>query len=131
MDELLDQIESSLKNGEFYLALFTSLALPDMCGALGSKNGRANNNRYRAWFDKYVGPKYPWMFDGSNCYALRCSILHQGRAKHKDLGYSRVLFIDPSSAPGLVLHRNILNDALNLDIRIFCHDMVAGARAWL
>lgn len=130
MNELLAQIESSLKNNEFYLALFVSLAMPDICGALGSKNGQANGNRYKAWFDKYVSHNYRGNLDGSNCYAFRCATLHQGRAKHKNLGYSRILFADPASS-GIVMHNNVLNDALNIDVRHFCQDIVKGVRAWL
>ena len=131
MDELLTQIESSLNNDEFYLALFVSLAMPDICGALGSKNGQANGNRYKAWFDKYVSNKYRGNLDGSNCYAFRCSALHQGRAKHKNLGYSRILFADPTTSSGILMHNNVLNDALNSDVRNFCQDIVEGVRAWL
>ena len=131
MDELLTQIESSLKNGDFLLALFICLAMPDICGALGSKNGQANGNRYKAWFDKYVSNKYHGNLDGSNCYAFRCSALHQGRAKHKNLGYSRILFADPTSASVPIMHNNVLNDALNIDVRNFCQDIVEGVRAWI
>jgi len=106
MDELLQQIESSLVNKEFYLALFISLAMPDICGALVSKNGEAKGRRYKNWFDKYVAPKYNGNFDGSNCYAFRCSALHQGRTKHKNLGYTRIVFIDPTSSKNIVLYNN-------------------------
>ena len=129
MDELLDQIEASLNSGQFYLALYASLAVPDICGALGSKNGEATGNRYKAWFDKYVAKKYNGNLDGGNCYAFRCSALHQGRAKHRNLGYRQIFFADPAS--GNVFHNNVLNDALNIDVRLFCQDIVNGARAWL
>lgn len=129
MDELLEQIESSLKNGEFFLALFVSLTVPDICGAAGSKNGEAKGNRYKAWFDKYVAHKYNGNLDGGNCYAFRCSALHQGRGKHRNLGYSRILFADPMS--GHILHNNVMNGALNIDVKLFCQDIVEGARIWL
>lgn len=131
MEELLQQIESSLKKGEFYLALFASLTMPDICGAMGSKNGEAKGELYKDWFDKYVAHKYRGNLDGSNCYAFRCSALHQGRTEHKDLGYSRILFLDPTSSSGIVLHNNVLEDALNIDVRQFCQDIVDGVRSWL
>jgi hypothetical protein len=31
---------------------------------------------------------------------------------------------------GIVLHNNIMNDALQLDARIFCTDMIEAGRAW-
>jgi hypothetical protein len=30
-----------------------------------------------------------------------------------------------------VFHNNIINDALNLDVMIFCHDVMDGVRDWL
>ena len=131
MDELLIQIESSLNNGEFYLALFVSLTMPDICGALSSENGKASGVKYKGWFDKYVAKKYGENLDGGNCYAFRCSVLHQGKVAHKKLGYSKILFADPNSASDIIMHNNILNDALNVDIRQFCQDIVEGVRAWL
>lgn len=131
MDELLSQLEKSIDDGHYYLALFVSLAIPDICGALGSKDGKAKGAHYKAWFDKYVAPQYAGNLDGNGCYAFRCSALHQGYAKHKDLGYERILFLDPSSSGGVVMHNNILNNALNIDVGRFCKDVVAGARQWL
>ena len=76
-----------------------------------------------------MAKKYNGNFNGRNCYAFRCAALHQGRAKHKDLGYKQIFFADPTS--GKVLHNNVMNDALNLDVRLFCQDIVSGARTWL
>ena len=30
-----------------------------------------------------------------------------------------------------MFHNNVINDALNLDVRIFCHDVCDGAELWL
>lgn len=131
MDELLSQLEESIDHGQYYLALFVSLTIPDICGALGSKDGNATGHRYKEWFDQYVAPQYDGNLDGSGCYAFRCSALHQGYAKHKNLRYSRILFLDPVSSSGVMMHNNILNGALNIDVRRFCKDVVAGAWQWL
>lgn len=131
MEEFLDQIQIAIDNGQFYLALFCCLALPDICGAISSQDGLATGHRYKEWFDRYVSLKYNGNFDGSNCYAFRCAALHQGRSKHKNLGYKRILFIDPASSPGTRMHNNILNDALNIDTRDFCTDVIEGVRQWI
>ncbi len=129
MDELLEQIENSVDSGSYLLGLYVALALPDICGALESGNGRATGNRYKAWFNKWVAPKYDKTLTGEQCYSYRCGVLHQGRSKHDNLGYSRIIFLEPN--PNMVLHRNIMNDAYNLDIRLFCNDLVASTREWL
>lgn len=129
MDELLDQIESACASGNFYLALFCCLTLPDICGAISADDGRARGKRFIAWFDKYVAAHYGANFTGAAYYAFRCSVLHQGRSKHPDLGYERVLFVAPTS--GVAAHNNIINGALNLDISDFCADVIGGVRQWL
>lgn len=129
LEELLRQIEGSAKEGKFYLALFGSLALPSICGALESQDGRDTKSRYAAWFDRWIGPTYDGLLTGEQCYSFRCAMLHQGRAIDKGLRYSRVLFVHPSVAH-VVMHRNVLNGALNLDVQAFCADMVGGARRW-
>ncbi len=51
MEDLLKQIENSASNGNYLVALYVSLALPDICGALESDNGVATGNRYQQWFN--------------------------------------------------------------------------------
>ncbi|MDI6742890.1 MAG: hypothetical protein QMD11_09125 [Smithella sp.] len=131
MKEFLEQIRETLDSGQFYLALFCCLALPDICGAISSEDGLASGSKYKAWFDRYVSPKYNGNLDGSNCYAFRCAALHQGRAEHNNLGYRRILFIDPVSSPEIQMHNNILNDALNLDVRLFCADILESVQQWI
>lgn len=131
MDEFLEQIEASCQAGHLYVALFCSLALPDICGAISSSDGTAKSHKYKNWFDKYIMPKYGGNFDGSNCYAFRCSILHQGKIRHRNLGYERVIFLAPIDNSQRIMHNNILNDALNLDLVEFCNDIVDGVRTWM
>ncbi len=131
MDEFIEQIEFAMDANQFYLALFCCLALPDICGAISSKDGLSTPPKYKEWFDRYVSAKYDGNLDGNSCYAFRCAALHQGRADHKNLGYKRILFIDPESAHEITMHNNILNDALNIDAREFCTDIIQGVRRWL
>lgn len=46
------------------------------------------------------------------------------------MGYSRVLFVEPGATTN-VFHNNILNDALNIDLRCFVSDLLTGALEWL
>lgn len=131
--ELLDQVEHAIDRGDYFLALFGTLSLPSICGALESQDGEDRDGRYANWFDTWVGQKYHGSFTGDQCYYFRCAMLHQGRATHPKLGYDRVLFLEPAFATkaGLVLHDNVLNGALNLDVGIFCRDVVEAVKAWL
>ena len=129
MEDLLKQIRFALAFNLYYLALFSSLALPDVCSALSSLNGQTSKKQYAAWFDQYAKGKCSNLLDGTECYYFRCSFLHQGNTEHKDLGYSRILFIEPNSV--MLGHDNIMNDALNLDLNIFCTGMISAVEEWL
>jgi hypothetical protein len=130
MRDLLAQVRAASAGGLYYAALFPALSLPDMCGALEAADGRANGQRYAAWFDRWVAHSYGGFLTGEDCYHFRCSLLHQGTTQHPSARYSRLLFLEPGGH-GIVMHNNILNDALNIDVQIFCEDMVAGVEQWL
>jgi len=77
MDELIRQIRLASAAGLHYLALFGTLALPDICGALASDNGKATGPKYIAWLRDNVPEQAA---NAETIYGLRCSLLHQGRA---------------------------------------------------
>ncbi len=124
------QIKKGLETNLYFLSLFPTLVIPDICGALESENGEASPEKYKSWFNKYVARKYNGFLDGEDCYFFRCSLLHQGSSQHPKSTYSRVIFVEPSATKS-ILHNNVLNDALNIDVRIFCNDLIAGAEKWL
>jgi hypothetical protein len=130
VDRLFQEITLAAEHGLFYLALFGALALPDICAGLESVNGQTNEKKYISWFDKWVAVKYYGMVTGEDCYGFRCSMLHQARARPHKGNFSRVIFLEPN-ASGIVMHCNVIDDALNLDIGRFCHDLVDSSLAWL
>ena len=130
MRDFLTQIKNGLDANLYLLSLFSALAIPDLCGAMSSENGEAGKKKYKALFDKYVAPKYNSFLSGEDCYSFRCSLLHQGSSQHPRSNYKRVLFVEPSATTN-VFHNNIMNDALNIDVKIFCNDIISGAEAWL
>jgi len=130
MKNLLGQIKKGLDNNLYYLSLFAVLSIPDICGAIDSENGEASKDKYVQWFNKYVARKYTGFLDGEDCYYFRCSLLHQGSSQHPKSNYSRVLFVEPTATTN-VFHCNILNDAFNIDVRIFCNDIVECVKEWL
>ncbi|HAS8570152.1 TPA: hypothetical protein I7778_20775 [Vibrio vulnificus] len=149
MELLVQQLENSLDSGNYYLSLFTALTLPDIAGAMDSDNGLATGAKYKAWYDKWARPRFYEMlvgslpehvrehmsemdnpFDGEACYLFRCSLLHQGRTVHPKNKYSRIIFVEPG-ATTTTFHYNIMNDALNIDLVLFCREIIAGVRLWL
>lgn len=134
MRDLLAQIEAASQSRLYYVALSSSLTVPDICGALESENGWAHPSKYAAWFDRWVAPSYALLggtsLTGDVCYSYRCAVLHQGRSSHPKMPYKRVLFLEPGDN-GMTLHNNVIDDALNIDVQIFCADILSGCRRWL
>jgi hypothetical protein len=129
MEELLRQITWASNAGAYFIALLGALSVPDICGALDSPGGEATGQTYKDWFDAHVAPSCYGMMDGDDCYKFRCSLLHQGTTQHPKGGYARIIFVEPG-ASGNVFHMNVMNDALNIDVRLFCQDIVTAATAW-
>jgi hypothetical protein len=50
------------------------------------------------------------------------------QVQHPKSTDSRVIFIEPTIVNS---HCNIMNDALNINIGIFCNDMLKGREKWL
>jgi len=141
MEDILKSIELSLQNENWYSALVLSLVLPDICGKLQYPD-KKSQKRYSEWFDKYFGEEYAEYLSGNDCYALRCSYLHEGSSSIEKQQAKEVLdhFIFLSSeAP----HRSKISncsfgsqkydgkDILQLSVIRFSQDMVDAARQWL
>lgn len=129
MYDLIKQIRSASEARLYYVALFSALTLPDICGALESNDGQASKRKFIDWFDAHITPRYNSFIDGETCYYYRCSMLHQGSAQLSRGRYSRIIFVEPRQ-PGIVLHNNVINDALNIDVHIFCMDICEAAERW-
>jgi len=128
METILAEIERALNAQIFYPALVVTLTLPDICAALEAPNGRSSRLKYIAWYDAHVATIYP-LVTAIDCYSIRCGVVHQGKFGHPGSQYSRVIFTLPD--PGRnTFHKNIINDALNLDPIIFCRDMISIVRLW-
>lgn len=128
MDVITKEIERALSSGLYYLAVITTLSLPDMCAALESDDGTTSGQKYKSWCDAWLLPSYPMLTSG-DLYSMRCGVVHQGRLGHPRMQYARILFTLPNPNRN-VFHRNVINDALNLDVVIFCRDMVRAVEQW-
>lgn len=129
MQDVIQQIRAANETGLYYVALFSALALPDICAALESADGQASKDKFIGWFNAHLALRYNGFLDGETCYYFGCSMLHQGSTQHPRGHYTRIIFVEPGHH-GIVLHNNIMNDALNIDVRIFCEDLCSAAELW-
>ena len=141
MDNLIKALESSIASKNWYGALFLALSVPDICGYLEFPSKRSQD-RYEEWFKKYmlskysscIGPEHtPHVFlSPSDCYALRCAILHEGRdvilEQRAREALDRFHFIEPP--PSGQIHCNQINNILQLQVDKFCNDMIDGLQEW-
>lgn len=128
MEFLLKEIEQALNSGMYFMALQSTLSLPDICGALQSSNGIATKSNYISWYDTHAKESSSNSISGEDCYCFRCSCLHQGTTQNPNSSYSRILFLVPNNQS--IFHNNIINDALNIDINIFCSNIISAVRKW-
>lgn len=141
MDDFIQAIESALNSKNWYGALFIGLSVPDICGYL--QNPEENSqDRYTKWFEDYMLQKYsvcigadatPHIFlSSADCYSLRCALLHEGRDAIEEQrareALDRFHFIEPPS--GGQIHCNQINNVLQLQVDIFCRNIIDGARQW-
>jgi hypothetical protein len=146
---LIDQLEKSLDQPLYFISLMAALTIPDIGGAIDSDDGTAKADRYAAWYDRWAKPQFTAVLKsampesmrshvkqadspmtGELCYQFRCSLLHQGRMANPPKQQLRIMFIQPGANSNIV-HYNVINDALTIDIRMFCKEMILGVRDWL
>lgn len=142
MRRFTSSIRLALAAGDWYGALSTALTLPDICGRLESPNARTGE-RYVNWYRQWMQPRYTIrgggvrpddvMLSGDDCYALRCSYIHEGGGNVLLPRGERVLegfrFITPPQ-DGNVIHMNQLDGALQLQVDLFCSDVAESVEAW-
>jgi hypothetical protein len=131
MRDFFDQIAAAVDARLYYVSLMCALAIPDVCGGMEAEDGQATKARYIDWFDRHVSPGNAGVLSGEDCWFLRCAMLHQGSLRHPRGTYERVVFLEPGTAPGVILHNNVIMDALNIDVSIFCREVIEAGRAWL
>lgn len=127
MDWILEEMESGLSSGHYFLALMMALTIPDICAALESKNGKSSSPAYKAWYQNHLSEAYK--IAANDCWNLRCSLLHQGRSDNPNSEVERVIFTLPHRDQ-IVLHNNRIDKVVQIDLVGFCLAMSAAARRW-
>lgn len=135
MDNILKSIRNALQEENWYAALFVTLTLPDICVALESN--KSCGEKYSQWFESHL-TEYQGFLSGNDCYALRCSLLHQGKDDISDQRLRDALehYVFLTKGP----HCNLWKDSeingvktsfLQLNVGKFCEDMCLAVEKWL
>ena len=141
MQRFIYALNSAVQQRNWYAALSLALTLPDICGRLENPHAKSEN-RFVAWWDKYLLAKYSSVVGGrpythlagGDAYSLRCAFLHEGVdetvAQRARVALTKFHFITPPPRGGM-LHCNQLNSILQLQVDIFCNDISQGVTQWV
>lgn len=128
VEELIRQIRAAADAGLYYLALFGVLALPDICGALGSENGKASGAKFKVWLRDNVPEQAA---DADIIYGLRCSLLHQGKTLPHG-GHFPMAFTLPGTAQLHNISTVVGNDQVGWSsVSLLVQEVTRGAESWL
>lgn len=128
---ILGEMMLALEARFFYLAMMQAVAIPDICGAIEAKDGRASKVKYIAWYKTYISPYFK-MLPAEYCYDIRCGIVHQAKTGTPQSDYFNHIKFFHSPAP--FGHTNttvvMVGDVFLINLRAFCHTVVGGVHDW-
>jgi len=142
MKNFVEAVEKAIEAKNFYGALFIALTLPDICGKIEFPK-MPSSKRYIKWFDKYMSDKYSSegtiFLSGEDCYALRCSFLHEGKDDITEQKARGILeeFMFMTEGPHCNLSQNNYVNGkrtktfLQLRVDRFCSDICVAVKQWL
>jgi hypothetical protein len=135
MRRFTDAINRCLSDQNWYGALCLSLIMPDICGKIAYPKLNTAD-RYKTWYNDYLAQYYSANISGtkvifltaSDCYALRCALLHTGSDNITDQRAREILerfaFLTTGS------HCIKVNNVLALNVKKFCEDIIRALEAW-
>ena len=131
MEYLINDIEKALDNGLYFIALQSTLTLPDICASLEDKKYPTLRERYSTWFDNNVTTKES--IDGLQAWNFRCKMSHQGIAAYSnDIKNKRIVFAYPTD--GNVVTNTFMKcgdiEIIGINLIQFCKDIIASVRVW-
>ncbi len=138
VDQFTSSIRQAITQGNWHAALYVSLTMPDICARLESENERTSSTKFIAWFDRYLAQRYKSelghseehvFLSGSDCYALRCAMLHEGVSDISSQRLQETLSRFHFSVVGS--HCNQFDSVLQLDVPTFCNDVCNAVDQWL
>jgi hypothetical protein len=126
MDFLFGEIRKALDKELYYAALLMALALPDICAALETGNGRTSRALYKHWLETnmFAGKKTTLTADA--LYQFRCGIVQRTNIP----GKPRFIFaVHPTGK----FDENYLFGARSevlYDLKIICNEIITAAKSW-
>ena len=87
INRLINEIDNSLQNGNYLVALMAALTLPDICGKAEYPNEQKLSVSYIRWHDEWIGQYETYkgsempLPNGEIVYNLRNSFMHEGSPK--------------------------------------------------
>lgn len=142
INNLSQSVRVAIQNKNWYVALAVALTLPDICGRLVDPN-QGSARRYIAWFDAWLRDRYTRkigpakkdhvFLSGTDCYALRCSFLHQGEFDISGQRAQAVLdeFSFLVTPENWTIHLNQSDNKLQLQVDVFCLDICDAVDDWV
>lgn len=141
MHRFVQAVRDAVATDNWYGALALALTLPDICARMENPI-ESSRSRYVQWFDRYMAHRYRSnigpcrqshvFLSGDDCYALRCSYLHEGSDDITSQRVRAVLdrFHFTAPEPGSYVHRNQTDSVLQLQIDVFCKDICESVDQW-
>lgn len=131
MEYLISDIEKALDNGLYFIALQSTLTLPDICASLEDKTYSSLRERYETWFNTNVHTNE--YIDGLQAWNFRCKMSHQGiSAYSNDVKNKRIVFAYPDD--GNIVSRTTMTcgdiEIIGIDLIQFCKDIILSVRQW-
>lgn len=126
MEQLIEELKSLMTTNLYASTVNIAIIIPDVCGALESQDGEASKIKYIDWIEKYVIYKYNFV-TGLDFYKLRCASLHQGKFKHDNPNFKKIFF----QLSGYPFHGCLIGGEFNLNLQLFCRDIIEGYDKWL
>ena len=115
--------------GAYWALLHIAVCLPDICSALQAPNGETKGHLYIAWCNRHLSDP---LLKGDERWAMRCKVLHQGRASTGGQGrYAGFSFGQPAPG-GQVSHGPVdSGGTLSLDVGLLSDGVRHGVDHWI
>lgn len=123
---LLNEINKAAESGMPFIAVAMAVALPDICSALASPDGRTGPRQYKQWCKDNLGDEFSYV-SPDDLYSMRCGILHQGRFGDLQHQVGRVIFALPG---GATFTNCLFNDAYFYSVTDFCGNFTNAVYRW-
>jgi hypothetical protein len=127
-----DDIDKCVKGRCFWALLHLLIVLPDVCSAMETMEGQADDGRYRSWCKRFLADE---LIKPNDWYRIRCLILHQGRTNDEERKSRYINFrFSHSQVDGPKIHRQVEGVpgglVLHLDVRELATEVRKAIENW-